>query len=375
MLTGMTPRHGLTAVAFLFLALPVLAAPAPEDCPFKYIPKEKDAEWLVPPKAECDFLTSLEADVAKLAAAAGFAKTQAALSRFAPVEPHFNAYADAGEVIVNDKFVKRLIRNRPAALWVLAHEVGHLVQYRDGEGAKRDEVWKSTGEGKAWNDFNRIFESQADRIAGELMARAGYPVRDAAAVEAALGGDDFALRSEHTHPANGIRWLEALKQQQKLEVDQHLAARQAVSRRARALMSRPAFDRDASVREDNDNRTPMEWGASARAAPYAYPKKYAAGAKLEEFNAQGRLTSKKYPVFAVDVPPLSAAPAPERDKPGVEDLSLSDRLVLRARTVGPQSSYAAAFWNGAYDWFLDGGWWRKSENPAKPKPAEAGAKP
>lgn len=338
-----------------------------------FVPKDEKADWLVPSKAECDFLISLEQDCDKLAAAAG---VKASFTRFIPIEPHFNAYAESGgAVTVNDKFVKRLLRDRDAARWVIGHEVGHLVQDRDGEGKKRDEVWKSTGEGKAWNDFNRIFESQADRIAGELMARAGYPVRDAASVDAALGGSDFKLRSDHTHPANGIRWLEALKQQEKLAENQHTAARQAVRRRARALMTRPVFDRDANAREDNDNRSPMEWGLTPQAAPYAYREKYAAGTKMEDLNAQGRLTSKKYPVFAVDVPPLSAAPGGERDKPGVEELSLSDRLALRARTLGPQTNYAAAVWTGAYDWFLDGGWWRKSENPAKPKPAEAKPKP
>lgn len=368
----MTPRPALTA---LLLVAAAFARAEPADCPYQILLKEK-AGLAAPSKAECAFLVGIEADLARLAQAASFAKGKVTLSRTIFIEPYFNAYADSnGFVGVNDKFVKKLLYNRPAAVWVLAHEVGHLVQYRDGEGAKRDEVWKSTGGGKAWNDFNRVFESQADRIAGELMARAGYPVRDAASVDAALGGPDFALRSEHTHPANGIRWLEALKQQERLEESQHVAARLAVHRRTRALMARPVFDRDPNIRADDDHSTPMQWGWSQKAASYAYPEKYAAATKLEDLNAQGRLTAQKYPVFAVEVPPLSAAPVGQRGQPGVEDLSLSDRLALRGRTLGAQSSYAGAVWTGAYDWLLDGGWWRKSENPAKPKPAEPGSKP
>jgi len=369
----MTPRQSLAAAAAaLFLSAPALGAlpEAPASCPFKFVPQDQKAEWIVPSKPECDFLMSLDDDFVRLSDAASFPRGKVSLSRMVLIQPYFNAYADAesNAVFINDMFVKKLMSDRPAAVWVLAHEVGHLVQYRDGEGVKRDEVWKSTGVGKAWNDFNRVFESQADRIGGELMARARFPIRAAAAVDAALGGRDMHLRSEHTHPANGIRWLEALKQQQALEEARYRASRQAVLRRSRMLMGKPAFDRDPDASRDNDNSTPMQWAATAKAAPYADKGKYAAGPKLEDFNPQGRLTAKKYPVFAVEVPPLSAAPGGARAQPGVEDLSLSDRLALRARTLGTPTSYAGAVWSGAYDWILDGGWWRKSENPAPTKP-------
>ncbi len=376
----MTPRHGFAAaVAVLFLSAPALGAlpEAPAACPFMFVPEDEKADWIVPSKPECDFLMSLDDDFVRLTDAASFARGKVSLSRMIFIEPDFNAHTDRklSAVFINDKFVKKLMSDRPAAVWVLAHEVGHFVQYRDGEGVKRDAVLESAGEeGQAWKDFKRVFESQADRIGDELMARARFPIRSAAAVDAALVGRVMHLSSEHTHPANGIRWLEALKHQRELEYARDRAARRAINRRARALMARPAFDRDPDTRADNDNSTPMQWAATEKAAPYADKGKYAAGHKLEDFNRQGRLTPK-FPVFAIEVPPLSAAPGGARAQPGVEELSLSDRLALRARTLGTPTSYAGAVWSGAYDWFLDGGWWRKSENPAPTKPVAAKPKP
>ena len=213
--------------------------------------------------------------------------------------------------------------------------------------------------------YNRTYESQADRIGGELMALAGYAGRAATSTDEALGEFGFRLSSEHTHPGSGIRWLEALKLQESLKQARHDESLAVMKRRTRAAMTEVPYDR-APGGPENLDVSPREWAASD---PGAAPT------TLDQFDAQWRLSTTKTWQVSLSEPPLSAAPATVRTEPGADALTLSDRLALRARTMGPQTSYAGAIVTGAYDWFLDGGWWRKSEDPAKPVPAGKGSKP
>lgn len=362
-LSGMTPRLALAAI---FL-LPALAS-AQQACPYYYF-EEKPGPAPAPviTAEACAFMKSLEQPFAKLVAAAGLDK--ATLSKAVFVQPSWNAFAaPGGWIVFNDKFIEKWSGDRAVAIAVLAHELGHVVQERDGEAAKRDEVWRANGEGKAWNDFNRKFESQADRIAGELLSLAGYPPELQARAEGAISSSDFRLSSDHTHPATGIRWLEALKQQESLAAKRHEESLGVMRRRTRALMSRPAFDRDPHARTDDDARSPLEWARTdPAAAAYRDRKKFAAAAALNEFDSQGRRPpmARSWRVSLTE-PPLSAAPPDAREVEGVSALSLSDRLALRARTAGPQESYAAAVWSGAWDWAKEGLGLKKAPAPVKP---------
>lgn len=363
----MTPRIALAAL--LLASSP--AAFAQDPCPYYYFEKKPGTDPLpVMTPEDCKFLKSLEEPFAKLSAAAGLTNTK--LEKAVFVEPSWNAYAmPGGWVVVNDKFVRDLRGERLAAIAVLAHEIGHVVQEQDGGGNKRDEIWKSTGAGQAWNDYNRRFESQADRIAGELLSLAGYPNDALSRFAKVLGGSDFRLSSDHTHPASGIRWLEALKQQDALSLQRHDETLAVMRKRTRALMSRPAYDRDPDTRTDGDYRSPREWAATDPvAAKYRDRKPFAAPVKVEALDAQGRVPMARSWRVNVTEPPLSAAPEAARAEAGVETLSLSDRLALRARGQGEQSSYAGAVWSGAWEWMKD-----ETKRWVAPKPGKAEKKP
>lgn len=363
----MAPRFVLAAL----LLASAQAGRAQSACPFYYFEEKPGTDPLpVMTPEDCKFLKSLEEPFAKLSAAAGLKNTK--LEKAVFVEPDWNAYAmPGGWVVVNDKFVRDLRREPLVAVAVLAHEIGHVTQERDGETKKRDELWLSTGAGQAWNDYNRKFESQADRIAGELLSLAGYPNDALSRFAKVLGGSDFRLSSEHTHPASGIRWLEALKQQDELSLQRHNESLQVMRKRTRALMSRPAYDRDPDARADGDNRSPREWAATdPAAAKYRDRKPFAVPVNAEALDTQGRVPMARSWRVTVTEPPLSAAPEGARTEAGVEALSLSDRLALRARNQGEQSSYAGAVWTGAWEWMKD-----ETKRWIAPKPGKAETKP
>jgi hypothetical protein len=92
---------------------------------------------------------------------------------------------------------------------VLAHEIGHAVQDREKISRKAFLLGRKAKD--------RRFESQADRIAVDLLDRAGYDIDAAAADEeiktACVGSQAPEFRSKSTHPGDDTRAAEALRAQ------------------------------------------------------------------------------------------------------------------------------------------------------------------
>ena len=118
-----------------------------------------------------------------------------------------NAFADGQHVFLTTGAIK-LLHDDDELAFLLAHEMahnilGHAAQMRSGSVAGRKEL--------------RRLESDADRLAGDLMIDAGFdPVKGAVALKR-LGGMDLGLVlfAKHDSPATRIAAMRALAAQRR----------------------------------------------------------------------------------------------------------------------------------------------------------------
>ena len=146
-----------------------------------------------------------------------------------------------GVVLVNTGYFGRQGRARASHLYMLAHEIGHALQWDRPEGAERrrrvetlqkkhpmvrDYSLLPGPDGQEWLAFSRRYEAQADGIAQQLLVEAGYPTETNR-----VGHENFYgcnnPSAAVTHPAAKQRLVNAA-------FGQELIARHAMAEETRA---------------------------------------------------------------------------------------------------------------------------------------------
>lgn len=192
------------------LALPARAA---ERCPVPDIDGMRGRFGGGVPAGEdpaCAAAVSYFAPLRALEAAAGFAPGSwgLAIQRFSAME---NVYLAEGArvIVVTAPFLARFDAASPAAVFTLAHELGHAVQRRADP-----TPWDPSEPEEAQNRRSRRLEAHADALAYGLLARAGYPFGlHERGLRALFPADAFldARPSTTPHPAPRTRLDNALR--------------------------------------------------------------------------------------------------------------------------------------------------------------------
>lgn len=254
---------------------------------------------------ECVAASSLSADFAKIRAAAGF--TSAMLAFYIDPDPEENAYYLMNRVAFNAGYLRSNIP-REGRLATLGHEVGHAVQDQTKKFAWRDEPWQAyrarAGDSATWAAFqqapesaeyyarSRRLESHADLIGQELLTRAGYDPNTFTRGRAArfgCGADLLTVRDD-THPPTAQRYVNAAMGRGALS-----------SNRARREADR--------IMEGLGGPRRLPGGELATPVPVAYSP----SARVEDFDATGRLRPGRAAAEALRVPdpPRDAGPVRE----------------------------------------------------------------
>jgi Zn-dependent protease with chaperone function len=201
----------LAAVAIAgLLALPARAA---ERCPVPDIDGMRGRFGGGVPAGEdpvCAAAVSYFVPLRALEAAAGFAPGSwgLAIQRFSAME---NVYLAEGAkvIVVTAPFLARFGAASPAALFTLAHELGHAVQRREDP-----TPWDPAEPEDAQNRRSRRLEAHADALAYALLARAGHPFGlHEAGLRALYPADAFLddRPSATPHPSAKVRLSNALR--------------------------------------------------------------------------------------------------------------------------------------------------------------------
>lgn len=262
---GVSPLLPLVA-AFLFSG-PVQAAG--RACPFNT--PEGEIKRGSP---ECAALQKMAGQFSRLADAAGFAPGQLEFNPEVDPSTHFNAFYSAGthNITVVRGFVSCSLRLKEAAPLILAHEIGHAVQDREGIREERVDWISRSASPEAKKAVSRRYESQADIIGGDLLTRVGLKV-DAGLTTAAIFKDciDFTADiSLGSHPAPNARVVEALH-------DAALRQRELAARLPKSIRPFDAPGDPGAVAPDHNGYT-------------LSPGRYQPRIPLEALNAQGRMT-------------------------------------------------------------------------------------
>ncbi|MFA6030222.1 MAG: hypothetical protein WC969_10235 [Elusimicrobiota bacterium] len=145
-----------------------------------------------------------------LEAAAGFPPSAWGLGiqRYATLE---NVYLAEGArlVVVTAPFLARYPAASPAALFTLAHELGHAVQRREAP-----TPWDASQPEAEQNLASRRLEAHADALACGLLKRAGYPADlHERGLRELFPAEAFADErpSSSPHPTPRVRLLNALR--------------------------------------------------------------------------------------------------------------------------------------------------------------------
>lgn len=267
----------LAGLALAFLAAWAAALAPEEPCPVPLVdPREQAIRQLGAGTQTCADILEVLPHFEKLRAKAGFTPDEFQLvmrldnadnATFFPLQPFY--------LSVNTGFLTR-DPDRGRIVWMVAHELGHALQWRRPEGelyrALRDKV-----NGKArgpqdpppeldpeWLAFSRRYEAQADGIAVQLLVEAGYPADLSRQGQESFFGCGNPAPAR-THPAPPQRLVNS-------GLGQELIARHALEQ-----LEDRAFD-----------------GSRARAATAAKPapgatRPFEPVARLEDYDPQGRL--------------------------------------------------------------------------------------
>lgn len=201
-----TPLAGL-------LLISALAAGAEQACPLDWVDPPPRVALYGAGEPVCARALALRGDFEKLLAAA---KLRAPVTLwFHPLLVENASYLEAERrLTVYYGFMLR--STRTGLLYVLAHELGHAVQADGPGGAERARAWtrrmaaKRHGafdaqEQARWSGFSRRHEAQADAIAQELLAAAGFPPDTARRGEQSTVGCSLARDPGPDHPADAQR--------------------------------------------------------------------------------------------------------------------------------------------------------------------------
>lgn len=292
------PRGAAPALLAAILAGalgPAFAASPPDSsCPVPFFHPAK-TDFVPPPSPEaCASAQSYLAPFKSLLRAADFA--EGAISLWGRVDPTENAafFRAVDVVMVNTGTMAKHPKPNSAMLFVLAHEIGHAVQKRNGELA-----WKDKGEDEEFLRRSRIVEGQADHIARELLTRAGL-----GGARATMQGVEQFFSCERiqdgaeaatSHPAAKDRFLQQLK--------------------TGSLARKPQGPLDElSLAEAFDRAGRRSGDAAAPAAgPARGPQVYRPSLGVDDFDAYGRpknegLRTRAVPSAAARAHEPSAAP-------------------------------------------------------------------
>lgn len=230
------------------------------------------------PPDQCAFMTSLEEPLRRIVAAASIDPAGIVLDHaLSPGTAADAGYDDKRGIAVTGGFASCLLGDRPAAIGMLCHEVGHAVQYRGADPAAREALVRLRSgyrDDPAYAAGSRELEREADTIGRELCARAGFPL-DVEAFPKALarcngGGPPSTALPDHPSDAERLQAARAdaahLSEQRAREVGA------AIQRRARRLMAgAPSAEDDAPL---DLSLSPRAWALTPAAdkdrlrAPY-----------------------------------------------------------------------------------------------------------
>ncbi|MDD5302146.1 MAG: M48 family metalloprotease [Elusimicrobia bacterium] len=223
---------------------------------------------------ECAALKKMAGQFSRLAAAAGFEPGQLEFNYEVVPSTYFNAFYRPMDhnVTVFRGFVTCALKHEAAAPMVLAHEIGHAVQDREGLHEERTDWILRTASPEAAKAVSRRYESQADIIGGDLLAKIGLKV-DAGLTTAAIFKDcigNAAFISPGSHPAPNARVVEALH-------DAAQRQRELAERLPKTIRPFDAPGDPGDVAQNHNGYT-------------LAPGRYKPRVPLEALNAQGRMT-------------------------------------------------------------------------------------
>lgn len=279
-------RLGLLAC----LLLPALAraqapgAPEPPKCEFPVYGPEFP-EGMPADDARCARIRAYKDVFVKLRDAASF--TDEELKFFVtpvlalPGAPNAVFHGPMSEVSVNWGFVEGFAPGDAAVATMLAHEVGHAVQFREGW------IPRTYGEKLEQSSADaRRAEAHADLVGRELMQRAGFePSLVQAGQERVFGCAviQAGMESARRHPAPSQRWLNSVRANSPNFVGR-------VERAARELAE--ADPEAAAAHFDGSTAGPGAYAVPKTRAP-EHRGKYFPSHRLGDLDTQGRLIGEK----------------------------------------------------------------------------------
>lgn len=272
-----------------------------------------DAEWktsLPFPDSDpdCALVKVLLPDYARLRDRAGF--TAKTLPLVTLKYEQFNAFhsGEKKSVAVTTGFLHGK-RDVYVALNILAHEIGHAVQDRGPEGVEKKKVWAEVLEMQkdsdyqarnVWAEFQRRYEGQADGIAQQLLAEAGYPAGTARMGTQRVFQCDLETVSWNTHPAGGRRIVDAT------------LSERYIGRLAKARAAVTGVQFEGGERGDASGTTTF--------TPLV---------KLDDYGSHGELMPGRFVASDLKLPPPPPGASPRARKRDAEARAAWERLVVK----------------------------------------------
>lgn len=257
----------------------------------------------------CREAASLMADFAKLRAAAGLAP--AGLSFSVHPSAKVNAYYMPGGIWFTTGDLSDAKITRETRVATIAHEIGHAVQYRDGQGAWSGEpydAYLARGGDPADAEFDkspeaaeyyarkRKLEAHADSIAQELLLRAGFPsdlYTRAHANYFGCEGPEGLHASASKHPAPAQRFINA------------------------AMTS-------GALANERARKASLALSASLGAGAPRADSPYRPAARIEDYDSQGRIKPGRRAAESLRVPPPPGDAGPVRERASLIAMSAVD---------------------------------------------------
>lgn len=217
-------------VAYVFLAVaanaraecPPLPPEEPSACRFDWSEKVGADECplrIARDHPRCERLERLEKIFLRLRGTAGLSEQELGFRRQVVAKNESNAwyYPDSRQVAVSAGFIDRDGAHADVTAGVMAHEIAHAVQHRDG-----DRAWglEKGSDGPEYERRRRVLEAHADTVGVELLNLAGYPSGTMRrGDERFLGCASIAVvePSVNTHPAPHQRWANHHRAQELLD--------------------------------------------------------------------------------------------------------------------------------------------------------------